>query len=96
MHESNESADGADPGPATNGASKNRFEPVGEIVSIFRRGRTWYANYQVNGRQKRVWSRSLRFVVPFRRRGRDRYSPLFGVGSVGTNSGTGLSVGGGV
>jgi integrase len=28
-------------------------EPVGEWVSIFQRGTTWYANYQLNGRQNR-------------------------------------------
>jgi integrase/recombinase XerD len=32
---------------------KLRFEPVGEVVSIFQRGRRWYANYQVDGKQVR-------------------------------------------
>jgi integrase len=29
------------------------FERVGDIVSIFQRGRKWYANFQLNGRQHR-------------------------------------------
>jgi integrase len=32
---------------------KNRFEPVGERVTIFQRGRLWYANYQLEGKQHR-------------------------------------------
>lgn len=32
---------------------KQSFEAVGEIVSIFLRGKTWYANYQLDGRQHR-------------------------------------------
>ena len=33
--------------------SKQRFEPVGDIVSIFQRGERWYANFQLNGKQQR-------------------------------------------
>lgn len=29
-------------------------EPVGDRVRIYRRGRTWYANFQFNGRQRRI------------------------------------------
>lgn len=29
-------------------------EPIGNRVSIFQRGRKWYANYQLDGRQQRV------------------------------------------
>jgi len=36
---------------------ETQFEQVGEVVRIFQRGSTWYANYQHNGRQYR---RSLR------------------------------------
>lgn len=32
---------------------KNRFEPVGDIVSIFHRGDRWYANFQQGGKQHR-------------------------------------------
>ena len=32
---------------------RNRSEKIGEWVSIFQRGETWYANYQFNGRQMR-------------------------------------------
>jgi site-specific recombinase XerD len=32
---------------------KNHYEPVGDLVSIFRRGRTWYANFQRDGKQQR-------------------------------------------
>lgn len=32
---------------------KHRFEPVGDLVRIFRRGPKWYANYQLDGRQHR-------------------------------------------
>src|SRR5579863_7022594 len=34
--------------------SKNKNERVGEIVRIFLNGRTWWANYQFRGRQKRT------------------------------------------
>jgi site-specific recombinase XerD len=37
----------------TSDKQKLRFEPVGEVVSIFQRGRRWYANYQVDGKQLR-------------------------------------------
>lgn len=37
--------------PSDEGTS--RFEPVGDIVSIFQRGRHWYANYQLEGKQHR-------------------------------------------
>ncbi|MCE5328050.1 MAG: hypothetical protein LLG01_16715 [Planctomycetaceae bacterium] len=33
---------------------KDHFEQVGEIVSLFRRGRWYHANYQINGQQRRV------------------------------------------
>ena len=36
-----------------NNRSKNEYERVGEIVSIFLRGRRWWANYQLNGKQER-------------------------------------------
>jgi len=36
-----------------NDESKNKYERVGEIVSIFLRGRRWWANYQLKGRQER-------------------------------------------
>jgi integrase len=32
---------------------KQRYEPVGDIICIFRRGRRWYANFQLNGKQQR-------------------------------------------
>ena len=32
---------------------KHTFEPVGDIVSIFQRGRRWYANFQQGGKQHR-------------------------------------------
>jgi integrase len=32
---------------------KRRYEPVGDIVSIFQRGRRWYANFQLAGKQQR-------------------------------------------
>src|SRR5262245_66427117 len=34
-------------------AGANGSEPVGERVRIFRRGRTWYANFQLGGKQHR-------------------------------------------
>ena len=37
--------------------SENKFEKIGDLVSIFQRGRPWYANYQIYGKQFR---RSLR------------------------------------
>ena len=33
--------------------SKHDYEPVGEVVRIFRRGRVWWANFQRGGRQHR-------------------------------------------
>lgn len=33
--------------------NSNKSEPVGEIVSIFRRGNVWCANFRLNGKQKR-------------------------------------------
>jgi integrase len=36
-----------------NDESKNKYERVGEIVSIFLRGRRWWANYQLKGKQER-------------------------------------------
>jgi integrase len=36
-----------------NDQSKNKYERVGEIVSIFLRGRRWWANYQLKGKQER-------------------------------------------
>jgi hypothetical protein len=36
-----------------NDESKNKYERVGEIVSIFLRGRRWWANYQLRGKQQR-------------------------------------------
>lgn len=34
--------------------SKNTaYEPVGDLVSIFKRGRTWYVIFQLNGKQQR-------------------------------------------
>jgi integrase len=50
MSESPEEADAHDSGDAS---GKLPFESVGEFVSIFKRGRTWYANYQLEGRQRR-------------------------------------------
>jgi integrase len=32
---------------------KHRYEPVGDIICIFRRGRRWYANFQLTGKQQR-------------------------------------------
>ena len=32
---------------------KHRFEPVGDIVSIYQRGGRWYANFQMSGQQHR-------------------------------------------
>jgi integrase len=32
---------------------KNEYELIGEIVSIFQRGRTWWANFQLDGKQRR-------------------------------------------
>lgn len=32
---------------------KQRFEPVGDVVSIFQRDRHWYANFQLEGKQHR-------------------------------------------
>ena len=34
-------------------AGANGSEPVGEHVRIFQRGRTWYANFQQDGKQHR-------------------------------------------
>ncbi|MEX0702933.1 MAG: site-specific integrase [Planctomycetales bacterium] len=31
----------------------NKYESIGEIVSIFRRGAKWYANFQLGGKQRR-------------------------------------------
>jgi integrase len=36
-----------------NDESKNKYERVGEIVSIFLRGRRWWANFQLRGKQER-------------------------------------------
>jgi integrase len=36
-----------------NDDAKNKSERVGEIVSIFLRGRRWWANYQLKGKQER-------------------------------------------
>jgi len=36
-----------------NDESKNKYERVGEIVSIFLQGRRWWANYQLKGKQER-------------------------------------------
>ncbi len=33
---------------------KNQSEPIGDVVRIFLKGETWWANYQVNRRQRRV------------------------------------------
>src|SRR5580698_10125016 len=33
--------------------SKNKYERVGEIVSVFLRGRRWWENYQFEGKQER-------------------------------------------
>jgi integrase len=32
---------------------RNQYEPIGDIVRIFLKGKTWWANFQVNGRQRR-------------------------------------------
>src|SRR5262245_6575103 len=32
---------------------KHDYEPIGEVVRIFRRGRIWWANFQRGGRQHR-------------------------------------------
>src|ERR1700684_1651958 len=37
-----------------NEQSRSPNELVGEIVRIFLKGTTWWANYQLNGRQKRT------------------------------------------
>lgn len=35
-------------------AQKNEeYEPIGDLVRLFKRGRTWYANFQLNGKQHR-------------------------------------------
>lgn len=43
----NRHSDNGDP------TDRSRYEPVGDLVSIFRRGDRWYANFQQDGRQQR-------------------------------------------
>jgi integrase len=59
MSEQERRAEASDLGSAPDAASgalrkQNRFELVGELVRIFCRGRRWYGNYQIDGRQHRV------------------------------------------
>ncbi|MCA9118410.1 MAG: hypothetical protein KDA79_25270, partial [Planctomycetaceae bacterium] len=35
------------------GKKHSEVERIGDLVSIFRRSRMWYANYQLRGRQRR-------------------------------------------